>query len=116
MTIDEQIEILKAVKEGKKVEARLIEGESEWFSWHLRVCNFERYLYRIVPEPRRFIIYTWLSRLHVVPYGNHVPDDAKIICTAVEEENIKTADLARWCVDEAAKLVAQTKPVGTPPA
>lgn len=95
MTIDEQIAVLQAMKEGKKVEARLIEGESEWFSWHLRVCNFERYLYRIVREPRRFIVYKLGTHVYVVPYGDYVPEDGKIICTAMEEENVKMSDLAK---------------------
>lgn len=115
MTIDEQIEILKAVKAGKKVEVSSDDGQT----WHPKdgnAFNFGVCLYRIVREPRRFIIYKWGTSVYAVPYGNHVPDDAKIICTAVEEENINTADLDRWCEEEAAKLVAYAKTVGTPPA
>lgn len=94
MTIDEQIAVLQAVKEGRKIEVSADDGQT----WHPKdghKFNFGVCLYRIVREPRRFIIYTRLNGLHVVPYGKHVPDGCKIICTAVEEENIGAAALAK---------------------
>lgn len=94
MTIDEQIEILRAVKELKKIEVSVDDGQT----WHPKdgdAFNFGLCLYRIVREPRRFIIFKLNTRVYAVPYGEYVPDDAKIICTAVEEENIGAAALAK---------------------
>lgn len=115
MTIDEQIEILKAVKEGKKIEVSADDGQT----WHPKdghEFNFGVCLYRIVREPRRFIVYEWRGKTYAVPYDNNVPDDAKIICTATEDAQVEIADLAdlaEWAEDEAKKLVARAKTVGT---
>ena len=116
MTIDEQIAVLQAMKEGKKIEAKPHRYDEPWHEWTGDV-NFTRYDYRIVREPRRFIIFKWGGdTLYAVPYGSYVPENGKIICTATEDEQVKMADLSRWCEDEAAKLVAYAKTVGTTPA
>lgn len=88
MTLDEQIAILQALKEGKKIEARLLSGHPyvipNWIEW-LDSPNFACYEYRIVPEPRRFIIFKWNNYQYASLYKEHVPFDATIICTAIEE-------------------------------
>lgn len=94
MTIDEQIEILRAVKEGKNIEAKLHRYDEPWQKWDGDV-DFTRYDYRIVREPRRFIIFKLNRIAYAVPYGEYVPEDGKIICTAVEEENVATEQLSK---------------------
>lgn len=106
MTIDEQIEILKAVKEWKKIEVSVDDGQT-WYPKDGHEFNFGLCLYRIVREPRRFTIFKWKTAVYAIPYGEHVPGDAKIICTAVEEENLKTVDVAKWAEKEAEKIEAR---------
>ena len=88
MTIDEQIAILQAIKEGKKVEAirRATEPgiQRDWAEWQ-GSPNFFAFNYRIVRKPRRWIIFRWKGQQYAEPYNEHIPDDARIICTAVEE-------------------------------
>lgn len=114
MTIDEQIEILKAVKEGKKIEARWT-GSAEW-TLHQGPCNFVACDYRIVREPRRFIIARepGMKQLVALPYSDFVPEIYPIVCIAVEEENLKTADVAKWAEKEAARLVNTMKGTTAP--
>lgn len=105
MTIDEQIEILRAQKDGYTIEARRRDDQEHgWHKWTSR-CDFNHFEYRIVPKPRRFVIFKWKTAVYAVPYGSHIPDDAKIICTATEDENLKMVDVAKWAADEAKKLV-----------
>lgn len=91
MTIDEQIAILQALKEGRKIEASVVAYEPScgpmWFKWE-GSPNFVAYNYRIVPEPRRFVIYRYGASIYAQPYSEHIPQGAKIICTAVEEPNL----------------------------
>ena len=94
MTIDEQIEILRAVKEGKKIEASSDDGQT-WRPKDGDEFNFGLCLYRIIREPRRFIIFKRGTSVYAVPYDHAVPDGCKIICTAVEEENIGAEALAK---------------------
>lgn len=95
MTIDEQIAVLQAVKEGRKIEAQLLSRtNSGWDEWH-GMLDFINYRYRIVREPRRFIIFKLGTFVYAQPYGEQVPLNGKIICTAVEEENIGAAALAK---------------------
>lgn len=98
MTLDEQIEILVALKEGKKIEARPLVNElgntRAWIKWTGSSPNFACYEYRIVPEPRRWIIFmdTRVSaRRFVQPYGEAIPQGATIICTATEDANLGEA-------------------------
>lgn len=50
MTDDEIIAVVKARKEGKKIQCRFINNDRQWFvavpEW-----NFSRYVYRVKPEP-----------------------------------------------------------------
>lgn len=64
MSIDEQIAILRAVKDGHKIEAKHKDGESGWHEWS-DDCDFNMYNYRIVPEPREWYI--------VDRHDGHVP-------------------------------------------
>ena len=94
MTIDAQIEILRAVKEGKKIEVSSDDGQT----WHPKdgnAFNFGVCRYRIVREPRRFIIFKWKLSAYAIPYGRAIPEGAEIICTAVEEENVATEQLSK---------------------
>lgn len=94
MTIDEQIAILNAVKEGKKIEAIRRAAESgivrNWREWK-GSPNFFEFDYRIVPEPRRFIVYMWGAAMYAKPYGEDIPSTAQIICTATEDANLGEA-------------------------
>ena len=92
MTLDEQIAVLKALKEGKKIEARLNTGDpsEQWKSW-VSSPNFVRFDYRIVPEPRRFIVFMWEGQMYARPYGSYIPDAATILCTATEDLNLGEA-------------------------
>jgi hypothetical protein len=88
MNIDQQIEILTALKDGKAIEAKLREDNPrfQWEPWKAgHKLNFAAYDYRIVPEPRRFILFRLNRNVYAVPYGYEVPHDATIVCTAVEE-------------------------------
>ncbi len=91
MTIDEQIAVLQALKEGRKIEARSVAYDPDsghvWFKWE-GSPNFVAYDYRIVPEPRRFIIYRYGASTYAQTYSEHIPATAEIICTAVEEPNL----------------------------
>lgn len=74
-----------AVKEGKKVEARMAKA-APWQPWkNSEPCNFHSFEYRIVPEPRRWCIYKWGNGYAAVPYSERVPSTTTIICTALEE-------------------------------
>lgn len=86
MTIDQQIEILKAIKEGKKIRAKSkhVLDNPGWDLW-AGAPNFVDYDYEIVREPRRWIVFRWKGQQYAEPYNAHIPDDARIICTAVEE-------------------------------
>jgi Leu/Phe-tRNA-protein transferase len=92
MTLDEQIAILQALKEGKKIEAyeRKSYGAHGWMPWDKdSPCNFYVFDYRIVPEPRRFVIYKSKAHgLRAMPYEHLVPHDETIICTATEDTNL----------------------------
>ncbi len=88
MTLDEQIQILQALKEGLKIEAKLNEEPCEWFHWTSGDVSFARYDYRIVPEPRRFIIFKYGPNTSAIPYAQSLPDGATIVCIAVEEPNL----------------------------
>lgn len=84
MTLDEQIAILQALKEGKKIEVSSDKGET----WHPQThggCNFVCRIYRIVHEPRRFTLFKYGPNTYAQPCEQHIPDGATIICTAVEE-------------------------------
>lgn len=53
MTLDEQIAILQAMKNGKQIECRPITSLlDEWFTWALYQFDFTNYDYRIKKEPR----------------------------------------------------------------
>lgn len=58
MTIDEQIAILQAAKEGKAIE-HFYRGK--WESWAYKVFAFDRYDYRVKQEPREW----WLVGCYV---------------------------------------------------
>lgn len=49
MTHDEMIEVIKAHKEGKKIQEKL-NGASEWRDCSSRNFNFYAYNYRVKPE------------------------------------------------------------------
>lgn len=86
MTLDEQIAILQALKEGEKIEAqRKGVYPLTWSQYAGHQLNFCEHDYRIVPEPRRFVIYSLHGCWYVKPYTNNIPADATIICTALEE-------------------------------
>ena len=94
MTIDEQIAILQAVKEWKKIEVSSDDGQT----WHPKdgdQFNFGICDYRIVREPRRFIIFKWKMSAFAIPYDHAVPEGAEIICTATEDENVATERLSK---------------------
>lgn len=87
MTIDEQIQILQAIKEGKKIEARSVAYESNdvvWFKWE-GAPNFVAFDYRIAAEPRRWLIYNYNGKTLAAPYDNCLVSGATLICSAVEE-------------------------------
>jgi len=92
MTIDEQIAILNAIKQGKKIEARKKTLEYEcWFEITTDSLNFADFDYRIVPEPRRFTVFLWEGGMYARPYNAHIPNNATLICTATEDTNLGEA-------------------------
>jgi hypothetical protein len=88
MTIDEQVEVLLAIKKGQKIEAQPKNREGGWTPCDNKDLNFIAFDYRIVPEPRRWVIYEWGNELGVVPYSEYLPTSATIICTATEDTNL----------------------------
>lgn len=53
-TVDEAIEVLKALKEGKKLEVKLFHADARrWAEWDSpRLPDFMSYDYRVKKEPR----------------------------------------------------------------
>jgi hypothetical protein len=86
MTIEEQIAVLQALKEGKKIEAKRINGLSgeDWHGWE-GDADFVHYNYRIAAEPRRWLIYNYNGKTLAAPYDNCLVSGATLICSAVEE-------------------------------
>lgn len=85
MTLDDQIAILQAIKEGKKIEARARNMTGNWCLDDRFELNFRAFDYRIVPEPRCFTVFKYGLNTYAQPCEQHIPDGATIICTAVEE-------------------------------
>jgi hypothetical protein len=85
MTIDEQVEVLLAIKKGHKIEAQLKNREGGWTPCDNKDLNFIAFDYRIAAEPRRWLIYTYNGKTLAAPYDNCLVSGATLICTAVEE-------------------------------
>lgn len=62
MSIDEMIAVLQAAKDGKGIEC--LHKEKRHIGWYpcIPIWNFEKYDYRVAPEPREF----WVPE-HGVP-------------------------------------------------
>ena len=73
MTIDEMIAILRAAKEGKAIEFRR-PGGGMWFSAEPVWC-FNKYEYRVKPEPRRLWVNEYAGSLRCAHYANE--DEAR---------------------------------------
>ncbi len=65
MNDDEIIAVVQAHKEGKRVQFKYQPTEDSDYEWfdvdHERIWFFDKYLYRVAPEPRkprRWIVYT----------------------------------------------------------
>ncbi len=88
MTIDEQVEVLLAIKKGHKIEAQLKNREGDWTPCDNKDLNFIAFDYRIVPEPRRFTVFMCEGQMYARPYNAYIPDNATLICTATEDTNL----------------------------
>lgn len=53
MTIQEQIDVMTAFRDGKDIEIRAL-SEREWEPCSAPLWNFTEFDYRVKPEPRRF--------------------------------------------------------------
>jgi hypothetical protein len=56
MSDDEIIAVVKAHKEGKKIQYRFCVGEEQWQDMKMHDWDFQRNTYHVAPEPRKPII------------------------------------------------------------
>ena len=78
MSIDEMIEVLTAAKFGKEIEETL--NGKTWAPFRSVRFNFDRFKYRVKPEPRRFWIvagpHEVINAYHHEPTGLREVDEA----------------------------------------
>lgn len=53
MTDDQILEVVRAHKEGKKIECRYMDEDSLWGTWSSGIWKFSEYQYRVALEPRK---------------------------------------------------------------
>jgi hypothetical protein len=109
MTIDEQVEVLQAIKKGQKIEAQLKNKEGGWIPCDNKDLNFIAFDYRIVPVPRRWLIYTYQGKTFAAPYDNCLVSGATLICSAVEEP-MPTQQHVNAFIQEVNKILTTPEP------